>query len=167
MKLFSPVIGYCYYKDEVWNYSDRSVDLSQEELCEHVQEIREAIQRYNEDFSERGLAEYLDEGPLASKIISMVPGIEEWQGKLWGVLDVKCKERLSEEELADLIREWEGQESDGWGEGFEQQKIEIYEAELYVNFWNSGREFFIKTEEELKGGMVNEVQTIRMLKGMI
>lgn len=116
---------------------------------------------------ERGLAEYLDKEPLSSKIISMVPGVEEWQGKLWGVLDVKCKEELSEAEIAELTREWEGQESDVWGEGFEQQEIQVYEAELYVNFWSDRSDFFIMTEEQLKGGMVNEEQAVGMVKGMI
>ena len=38
-----------------------------------------------------------------------------------------------------------------WGEGFEQRGIKIPEGELYVSFWNSGDEFFLTTEEGLKG----------------
>ena len=36
-------------------------------------------------------------------------------------------------------------------EGFEQREIKISEGELYVSFWNSGDEFFLVTEEGLKG----------------
>ena len=49
--------------------------------------------------------------------------------------------------------EWRGQESDGWGEGFEQRPIEIDVDELYVSFWNSSDHFFITTEEQLKSGL--------------
>lgn len=82
-------------------------------------------------------------------------------------MDVKCKEELSEAEIEELTREWEGQESDGWGEGFEQQDILVYEAELYVNFWSDRSDFFIMTEKQLKGGMMNEGQSVGMVKGII
>ncbi len=49
-----------------------------------------------------------------------------------------------------VIYKWSGQESDGWGEGFEQRPIEIDEGELYVSFWNPSDSFFITTEEQLK-----------------
>ena len=38
----------------------------------------------------------------------------------------------------------------GWGEGFEQRPIRTEDGELYVSFWNSGRDFSIQTEQELK-----------------
>ena len=48
------------------------------------------------------------------------------------------------------MEEWSGQESDGWGEGFEQREIKIEDGELYVSFWSPDKDFFIKTETELK-----------------
>lgn len=70
---------------------------------------------------------------------------------VWGVLEVESHNQLSEREIEAVKEYWEGQESDGWGEGFEQRGIKIPEGELYVSFWNSGDEFFLTTEEGLKG----------------
>ena len=81
----------------------------------------------------------------------MKPTVEVWQGELWGVLEVESSNQLSEREIEAVKEYWEGQESDGWGEGFEQREIKISEGELYVSFWNSGDEFFLVTEEGLKG----------------
>ena len=36
------------------------------------------------------------------------------------------------------------------GEGFEQREIKIEAGELCISFWSSDRDFFIKTEQELK-----------------
>ena len=80
----------------------------------------------------------------------MNPTVEVWQDELWGVLEVQTYGELSADELQALVSEWEGQCSDGWGEGFEQRPIRTEDGELYVSFWNSGRDFSIQTEQELK-----------------
>ena len=99
---------------------------------------------------ERGLAAYLQNRLLNRKVASMVPAVEVWQGELWGVLEVKSYGSLSQNMLKVVMDEWRGQESDGWGEGFEQRPIKIDEGELYVSFWNSSSGFFITSEEQLK-----------------
>lgn len=86
----------------------------------------------------------------------MEPAVESWDGKLWGVLKVKSHGPLSPQELSGLMEEWQGQESDGWGEGFEQREIKTEEGELCVSFWNSDNDFFIKTEQELKQGQTQD-----------
>ncbi len=80
----------------------------------------------------------------------MNPTVEMWNGELWGVLEVKSHGPLSPQELSGLMDAWQGQESDGWGEGFEQREIKTEEGDLCVSFWHSGDGFFIKTEQELK-----------------
>ncbi len=69
-----------------------------------------------------------------------------------GVLEVESHNQLSEREI-EAVKGVLGRsgESDGWGEGFEQRGIKIPEGELYVSFSNSGDEFFLTTEEGLKG----------------
>lgn len=103
-----------------------------------------------------GLAVYLHNRLLNRKVFSMEPAVESWDGKLWGVLKVKSHGPLSPQELSGLMEEWQGQESDGWGEGFEQREIKTEEGELCVSFWNSDNDFFIKTEQELKQGQTQD-----------
>ena len=81
----------------------------------------------------------------------MTPGVEKWNDRLWGVLEVKTKGELSAGERNAITSEWEGQCSDGFGEGFEQNEIEVDDGVLCVSFWQPDQQFFIKPESELKG----------------
>lgn len=77
-----------------------------------------------ESEGDRGLAAYLDNQLLARKIRCMNPTVESWHGELWGVLEIQSYGSLSEKELEAVKEYWQGQESDGWGEGFEQRPIQ-------------------------------------------
>ncbi len=151
-KLFSPLKGILYPYDEDWGgISDQPMEIGPGDLCQYEDQILERIgQERLEEEGERGLAVYLHNHLLERKVSSMNPTIELWNGKLWGVLEVKSHGPLSPQELSGLMEEWQGQESDGWGEGFEQREIKTEEGELCVSFWHSGDDFFIKTEQELK-----------------
>lgn len=151
LRLFSPLKAFQYPYDEEWGgVSDQMEEISSMELCQYEGEILEKIEQEHLEEGERGLAAYLNNRLLKRKVFSMNPTVETWNGELWGVLEVKSHGELSEQELSGLKKEWCGQESDGWGEGFEQREIRTEEGELYVSFWNSGDDFFIKTEQELK-----------------
>lgn len=150
-KLFSPLIGTLYPYDEDWGgTSDWAEEISAGELCQYEDEILDRIRRERQEEGERGLAVYLGNRLLKRKVFSMNPTVEMWNGELWGVLEVKSHGSLSPQELSGLMEEWLGQESDGWGEYFEQQEIKTEEGDLCVSFWHSGDDFFIKTEQELK-----------------
>ena len=70
--------------------------------------------------------------------------------ELYGTVSVYLTEPMTEEEES-ALREWiSGQNSDGLGEGFEQQAIELDEYELYVSFWDSGKGYYIKNEAEME-----------------
>ena len=113
--------------------------------------IKKALEKDWIQESRAGLAEYLDEGPLKEKVVSMHPAVEVWNYCLWGVLKVECREELSPEETERLKSEWYGQMADGWGEGFVQQDIECEEGcRLCVDFGAASRNR-IQTEQELKG----------------
>ena len=151
IKLFSPLYAHLYERSEWGGLGNEPVDIDAGELCAYQDEILKAIDRESLDTEGgRGLAVYLDDARLKRKVYSMKPTVEEWNGRLWGVLEVQSYGPLSRSNLHDVIKEWSGQESDGWGEGFEQREIKVDSGELCVSFWDSDRGFFIKTEQELK-----------------
>lgn len=69
--------------------------------------------------------------------------------ELFGRVDIRLTEPLTAEEK-EQIREWVcGQNSDGAGEGFEQQHIETEDGTLNVSFWHSGNDYFVYTQSEM------------------
>lgn len=151
-RLFSPLSGLLYpYDEDYGGISDQPMEIGPGDLCQYEDQILERIgQERLEEEGERGLAVYLGNRLLKRKVFSMNPTVEIWNGELWGVLEVKSHGTLSPQEMSGLMEEWLGQESDGWGEGFEQREIKTEEGDLCVSFWHSGDGFFIKTEQELK-----------------
>ena len=151
IKLFSPLYTRLYEQNEWGDMDNEPVDIGAAGLCAYQDQILALIERLRIDpEGDRGLAVYLDNELLKRKVHSMNPTVEEWSGRLWGVLEVKSHGELSPAELAGVIEAWSGQESDGWGEGFEQREIKIDQGELYVSFWSPSQYFFIKPEQELK-----------------
>lgn len=152
LRIFSPLTATMYAKDDWGELEECSEEVFPAELCSYETEILEQIAKEClPEEGDRGLAVYLDIPELEENIYSMKPTVEVWHGELWGVLEVESHNQLSEREIEAVKEYWEGQESDGWGEGFEQRGIKTPEGELYVSFWNSGDEFFLTTEEGLKG----------------
>lgn len=151
-RLFSPLSGLLYpYDEDYGGISDQPMEIGPGDLCQYEDQILERIgQGRLEEEGERGLAVYLGNRLLKRKVFSMNPTVEMWNGELWGVLEVKSHGALSPQEMSGLMEEWLGQESDGWGEGFEQREIKTEEGDICVSFWHSGDGFFIKTEQELK-----------------
>lgn len=151
MKLFSPLYPQLYERNEWGSLESEPVTMGADELCGYQDEILAAIERENlQEEGDRGLAVYLRNELLKRKVFSMNPTVEEWNGRLWGVLEVQSYGPLSDAEMKAVKDEWSGQESDGWGEGFEQREIKIDAGELCVSFWSSDGSFFIRTEQELK-----------------
>ena len=98
---------------------------------------------------------YFDRSPaVAAKVMSAQPKVEIVDGELYGVLECKISEPLTENDIEVLKEYWTGQMSDGWGEGFEQRPIDVEDREIYVSFWNNGNFWSVMTEEELMGSQV-------------
>ena len=129
---------YCRYVDSAnyVNYDDEINKRISRSLC------------CNEEEAERGLIAYTDSESLAQKVYSVFPSVETRDGDLYGVITIKSYGELSESELAELTEEVEGQLSDGWGEGFEQQEIRLGEDRAYISFWNSD-DYYLKAEQEV------------------
>lgn len=156
LRLFSPLAANCYPYGEWGELLDYQEEVTPEELCACEDEILKMIAKEQLE-GERGLAIYLPDEQLQQKVFSMKPTVESWQGELWGVLEVKSHGILSPEELATLTEEWSGQESDGWGESFEQRSIKTDAGELYISFWHQGNDFVILPEQEVKKQSTNQM----------
>ena len=90
----------------------------------------------------------------------MIWGFESVNCCLYGKVTVTLAEELTEKETEEVKEYICGQNSDGLGEGFEQQEIRIgYDEEIYVSFWNSGDNYWIYDEDEFsdKIGKVNSL----------
>lgn len=149
-RLYSPLTGRLYAD----GYD--AGNLYRSELTEYADAIAEAVEREAcAEEAARGLMHYFDrDREVAAKVLSAVPKVEEVNGELYGVLECKISEPLSERDIEVLKDYWIGQMSDGWGEGFEQHPVQTDRGEIYVSFWNSESFWSVMTAEEL--GVVQE-----------
>ncbi len=150
---------FCLYSPLTADLMVEGVDegnLYRSDLTQYAEEIAAAIEREECAGEEvRGLMHYFDESrEVAAKVMSAHPKVAEINGELYGVLECKISEPLTEEDIQVLKDYWTGQMSDGWGEGFEQRPIDVEDGEIYVSFWNNGNFWSVMTEEELMGSQV-------------
>lgn len=125
--------------------------LYRSELADYEEQIQKAILKAKHVEAEpRGLMHYFDGNrQVAAKVISAFPRVQNIRGELFGVLECSICQPLMQSEIYELKNFWDGQMSDGWGEGFEQRPIYTREGELYVSFCADKRYWGIMTEEEL------------------
>lgn len=138
-------------------YSDHEGDFA----SKYESAIREKLDINND--MDANMAEYFDGSNSAvSKLRSVVWGVEDIKGVLYGCITAELSEHLTESEKEEL-KDWIcGQNSDGFGEGFEQRPIRISEGEMYVSFWNSSDEYFIYDEKEMQSYLEEQNQSYRM-----
>lgn len=109
--------------------------------------IEEALEAYQT--RDICMAQYVgNHSGLKDKLSFVEWNVEEVRGTLYGRIDCHITQELTPEEIESLRDAVCGQNSDGFGEGFEQQEIEIDEGDLYVSFWNCGDNYFLETEDE-------------------
>jgi hypothetical protein len=125
-------------RDAAWD--DDGEDIEPSEATQYEGNILAAIARQNETLeSPKGLGEYIwQNDTLKEKVTSLYPSVETINGELTGVMIAWVNEPLTDQEVADLAQYISGQNSDGYGEGFEQQPIKVDGGELYVSFWHPG-----------------------------
>ncbi len=148
MRIFFPLKIFSYPQYDC--SENEQEDISAREAVAYEDQILAAIAKENLHFeNDRGLAEYIHDKALKEKVYSLYPTVEVVDGELWGVMAAGLKDTLSGEETAALIDYVCGQNSDGYGEGFEQRPIKTPDGEIYVSFWNH-ENYSLKLEQEMK-----------------
>lgn len=147
-KLYCP-LTICVEPDD--DYSDLE-EVPSANYVYYDDKINERIRRelnFDEDERKRGLIAYTDSKHLAEKVYSVFPSVETRDGDLYGAITVKSYGELDRADLIELTEDIEGQLADGFGEGFEQHEIRLGEDVVYISFWNSEDDYFIKPESEV------------------
>lgn len=130
-------------------------DLTEVDSANYIyydDEINEIISKefeHDEDEREHGLNAYTRSDYLAKKVYSIFPSVETRDSDLYGVVTIRSYGELDKADLIELAEEAESQMSDGFGEGFEQREIELGEDNVYISFWHSGDDYYLKPESEI------------------
>ena len=152
MRTLSETKLYCPLKITVDNHDD-SVDMYETPshyYTEYEDKINKKIQQsFDYDEQERGLVTWCDDKDITQKIFSAKPFVEVRNGDLYGCVLLRHVAALDKADLVSVSDYISGQLSDGWGESYEQHEISIGDEDIYVSFWSSGDEYFLKPESEV------------------
>lgn len=139
---YFPLTGTIYDAED-----DEPYEIDNRTLAANEDKISEAIEEYiaSDDYN---MAYFYDKAGK-EKLLSADWGLAYIGDTLYGKVDIRLTEAMTEQEKAEL-KEWiSGQNSDGAGEGFEQQDIDTDDGALNVSFWHSGVDYFIYDQEEM------------------
>lgn len=142
-------VFYCPLVGEVTDDEGFSSPVDGRFLKSYAWAIEETLEAGTAD-DEVDMAEYFDKDDgVKAKLVSAKWGVEAYRGRLFGKIECSLKEELTEAET-EILTDWiSGQNSDGYGEHFEQQPIDTEDGDLFVSFWNSGDSYSIMTHDEL------------------
>jgi hypothetical protein len=125
----SPV-GNDFLKGHSWDISER-IDAEQDDMNEDMKDF------------------FYDDDPAQAKMLTARWGIIEIDDTLYGKVDFRLREPFTAEEKQ-RAKEWvRGQNSDGFGEGFEQRELKTDDGDLYVSMWNSSDSYFVYDTDEM------------------
>lgn len=147
-KFFCPLTVQLFEKNEYGDFDEEPAELDGRFAAEYEDDIRGKLNSYTARDDEN-MAEYFDGSNSAqAKIKSLFWDVKNVRGELYGEITAKLSEPLTESEKSELVEFITGQNSDGLGEGFEQQEIKMDEGSMFVSFWNSGDGYFVKDQDE-------------------
>lgn len=153
LKLYMPLNAVTYHDENGYGdlyQVDFEIEVYADELAAYEDEIRSAMQkRMHDSESERGLMKYYGHtDTVNAKVRKYVFEVEEVRGELMGVAVLTLNAPLDAAELEKIKETIEGQCSDGFGEGFEQQEIKCNGKEVYVSLWDA-KDWSLKTAAEM------------------
>jgi len=144
---------YCPLTVHGYDEDTQYVKLSNRYLARHEERVRDALR---EELRKSGdISNYLDP-PLKDKVASMEWDIEKIGRTVYGKITCELRAPLSEDEQFDLAEWILGQNSDGFGEGFEQQPVLTDDGELYVSLWHDGQNYYVLPEDEFRAQVLGE-----------
>lgn len=153
-------VFYCPLVGEVTDDEGFSSPVDGRFLKSYAWAVENALEADTAD-DEMDMAEFFDEDDgVKAKLVSAKWGVEPYRGRLFGRIECCLKEELTGAETEILIDWISGQNSDGYGEHFEQQPIDTEDVDLYVSFWNSGDNYSIMTHDELDVYIDNQGMTM-------
>ena len=161
-KYYCPLTIQVHSRDSYGDIDEDGYEEDAEFAARHEDIIRQKMLEYNAS-DEVNMAEYFHgNNGVSEKLRSAEWDFERRNGELYGCITVLTAGPLTEDEEQDL-KDWiSGQNSDGLGEGFEQQEIYFdgtrYGGFMYVSLWNYGDDYYIDNETEfedrlMSGGM--------------
>lgn len=145
LKLYSPLTWSDYEGMPMLleSFLEERLDMLQEK-------IRREIARSLSEYGERGLAEVLSNQLLSRKVSFMFPDVEEHQGQLWGILNIRTAMELTDREMEGIKEEWKEIAAHGWGEQFGYHVFQENDTKFHIGFWDTerGGNLFLLSEEE-------------------
>lgn len=165
-KFYFPLTVNVYERDEYGWWSDDAIEYDGEYVDEYRSDIEKRFDEYNID----DMVDYFDESDgetTKKKLQSMIWGFESVNGCLYGKVNVTLSEELTSEEVEAVKDYICGQNSDGLGEGFEQQPIRINNEEIYVSFWYCGNDYWIYDENEFNSKVRQDVILLKILYNIL
>ena len=163
-KYYCPLTIQVHSRDSYGDIDEDGYEEDAEFAARHEDLIRQKMLEYNAS-DEVNMAEYFHgNNGVSEKLRSAEWDFERRNGELYGCITVLTAGPLTEDEEQDL-KDWiSGQNSDGLGEGFEQQEIYFdgtrYGGFMYVSLWNYGDDYYFDNETEFENRLANQGMTM-------
>lgn len=138
---------YCPLQATIIDENGNEWNIAQEDLPVYENEIQLKIEDCQQ--ADMDMAAYVGKhANLRDKLLYVEWGVENRSDRLYGKISCYFSTPLSAEETERLKDAITGQNSDGFGEGFEQRGIKTEDGEIHVSLWNH-EEYFLKTSAEM------------------
>ena len=122
---YFPLTVNLYTANRWGDYDEDPEEYDGRFAARYEDKIRQALRVYNRDDGEDMAAYFHGNNTVVAKLRSATWDFKRQGGELYGCVTVETAGQLTAEQEADL-KDWiTGQNSDGLGEGFEQQEINI------------------------------------------
>lgn len=152
LKLYMPLKAATFHDENDYGdlyQVDFEIEVYPHELVEYEDEIHSAILDRRLEDEKRGMMDYYGgHDTVNAKVQKYVFDVEEVRGELMGVAVLTLNAPLDATEVEKIKETIEGQCSDGFGEGFEQQEIKCNGKDIYVSLWGA-KDWSLKTAAEM------------------